>query len=129
VVAIGYGIVAPALPEYARSFNVGITAAAAVVSGFALVRLAFAPVSGRQIDRLGEPLVLSCGLLVVGASSAACAFARNYTELLVARSLGGVGSTLFTVAAASLLIRRTPSGLRGRAMAAWATGFLAGSNA
>ena len=67
VVAVGYGVVAPALPEYARSFNVGITAAAAVVSGFALVRLAFAPASGRLVDRLGEPLVFSCGLLVVGA--------------------------------------------------------------
>ncbi|MDT0349539.1 MFS transporter [Pseudonocardia charpentierae] len=127
VVAVGYGIVAPALPEYARSFNVGITAAAAVVSGFALVRLAFAPVSGQLIDRLGEQFVFSCGLLVVGASSAACAFARSYAELLIVRSLGGVGSTMFTVAAASLLIRRTPSGMRGRAMAAWATGFLAGT--
>ena len=127
MIAVGYGIVAPALPEYARSFDVGITAATAVVSGFALVRLAFAPVSGRLVDRLGEPFVFTCGLLVVAASSAASAFARNYAELLVFRSLGGAGSTMFTVAAASLLIRRTPSGMRGRAMASWATGWLAGT--
>ncbi len=53
VVAVGYGIVAPALPEFARSFDVGVTAAAAVVSGFAVFRLLFAPVSGRLLHRFG----------------------------------------------------------------------------
>jgi hypothetical protein len=43
VVAVGYGMIAPALPEYARSFDVGITLASAVVSSFAFVRLAFPP--------------------------------------------------------------------------------------
>ena len=32
LVAIGYGIVAPTLPTYARSFGVGVAAASAVVA-------------------------------------------------------------------------------------------------
>lgn len=127
VVALGYGIVVPALPEFARSFNVGVTAASAVVSGFALCRLLFAPASGRLLYRLGEQRMFSWGVLVVAASSAACAFAATYTQLLTFRAIGGIGSTMFTVAAAALLIKISPPHMRGRAAAAWATGFLLGN--
>ena len=127
VVAIGYGIVTPALPEFARSFDVGVTAASAVVSGFALFRLLFAPASGQLLARLGEKRMFCCGVLVVGASSAACAYAADYHQLLAFRALGGIGSTMFTVAAASLLIKISPPAMRGRASAAWATGFLLGN--
>ena len=46
LVAAGYGIVAPALPVFAQSFGVGVTAAAAVVSALPVMRLVFAPVVG-----------------------------------------------------------------------------------
>src|ERR1700710_3027962 len=38
-VAAGFGIVAPAIPVFARSFGVSRTAAGAVISAFALMRL------------------------------------------------------------------------------------------
>jgi MFS family permease len=127
VVAVGYGIVAPALPEFARSFDVGVTAASAVVSGFALCRLLFAPGSGWLLHRIGELPMFCFGVVVVGGSSVACYFATGYVGLLFFRGIGGVGSTMFTVASASLLIRISPSTMRGRAAAAWATGFLLGT--
>lgn len=127
LVAIGYGIVAPALPGYARSFGVGIATASTVVSAFAVFRLAFAPASGVLVRRLGEPPVFCIGLLIVGASSAACAFATSFGELLTYRAVGGIGSTMFTVSAAALLIRNSPPTMRGRAAGAWATWFLVGS--
>jgi MFS transporter, DHA1 family, tetracycline resistance protein len=127
LVAVGYGIVAPALPVFARSFDVGVTAASAVVSAFAVMRLAFAPFSGRMPRRLGELPVFCGGLLIVGLSSAACAFAADYGQLLAFRAVGGIGSTMFTVSAASLLIKMSPPAMRGRASGAWATGFLLGN--
>jgi MFS transporter, DHA1 family, tetracycline resistance protein len=127
VVALGYGIAAPALPSLARSFDVGVTAASAVVSAFALVRIAFAPVSGRLVGRVGELRVFCTGLVVVGLSSAACALATTYPQLLAFRAAGGVGSTMFTVSAAALVIRIAPPPIRGRAVGAWATGFLLGT--
>lgn len=129
IVAIGYGIVAPALPAFARSFDVSITAASAVVSAFAVFRLVFAPVSGWMVGRGQELRVLSAGLVVVAISSGACAFAATYWQMLVLRAVGGIGSTMFTVAAAALLIRLAPPSERGRAVGAWATGFLVGSMA
>lgn len=129
LVAIGYGIVAPALPLFARSLGVGVTAASAVVSAFAIFRLVFAPASGTMIDRCGELRTFCVGLLIVGLSSGACAFADDFPQLLVLRSIGGIGSTMFTVSAAALLLRVSPPTMRGRAAGAWATGFLVGSAA
>ena len=113
VIAIGYGLVAPALPAFARSFDVGFTAASAVVSAFALFRLAFAPVSGRLVGRIGELRTYLLGLGIVAVSTGACAFAAQYWQLLVFRSLGGIGSTMFTVSSVSMLVRLAPPAMGG----------------
>jgi MFS transporter, DHA1 family, tetracycline resistance protein len=126
LVAIGYGIVTPALPVFARSFGVGVAAASTVISAFAVFRLVFAPASGVLINRLGELRVFCGGLLIVGSSSAACAYAADFGQLLMFRAVGGIGSTMFTVAAAALLLRTAPPKMRGRAAGSWATGFLLG---
>ena len=110
VIAIGYGLVAPALPTFARSFDVGVTAASAVISAFALFRLVFAPVSGRLVSRLGELRTYLLGLGIVAVSTGACAFAAEYWQLLVFRSLGGIGSTMFTVSSVSMLMRLRAAG-------------------
>jgi len=127
VIAVGFGIVAPALPTFARSFDVSVTAASIVISAFAFMRLAFAPVSGRLVSALGERPVYIWGITVVGLSTGACAFAADYWQLLVLRSLGGIGSTMFTVSAVALLIRLTPPRLRGRSTSLWSSSFLLGS--
>ncbi|MFB9907468.1 MFS transporter [Allokutzneria oryzae] len=127
VIAIGFGIVAPALPSFAASFDVGVTASSVVISAFAFTRLAFAPVSGRLVAFFGERPVYVWGLLIVAVSTGACAFAGEYWQLLVLRGLGGTGSTMFTVSAVALLIRLSPPHLRGRASGVWATGFLLGN--
>ena len=104
-VALGFGIVAPVIPTFARHFGVGRSAAAAVVSAFALMRLVSALGAGRLVDRIGERRCLALGLGVVAVSSALAGLATSYTQLLVLRGIGGVGSAMFTVSAASLLFR------------------------
>lgn len=126
VIAIGFGIIAPVLPEYARSFDVGVTAASAVVSAFAFMRLVFAPVGGRLITRLGERPMYVAGLLIVALSTGAAAFAQSYVQLLVLRGLGGIGSTLFTVSAMALLVRLAPPRARGHASSLYGSAFLFG---
>lgn len=126
LVAIGFGLIGPALPNYAASFDVGVTAASFVVSAFALVRLGFAPVSGRLVTRFGERPTYLWGLSIVAVSSLASAFAADYWQLLLFRASGGVGSTMFTVSAIGLLIRIAPEHLRGRAAGLFGTSFLLG---
>jgi len=126
VIAIGFGLVSPVLPAYARSFDVGVAAASFVVSIFAFFRLVFAPAGGALVQRLGERPVYLTGLLLVAASSLATAFAQSYVQLLVLRGLGGIGSTMFTVSAMALLVRLAPPAMRGRVSSAYASSFLVG---
>lgn len=127
VIALGFGIVAPALPQFARSFDVSVTAATVVISAFAFMRLMFAPMSGKLVQRLGEQPVYITGLLIVAVSTGACAVAGEYWQLLLFRGLGGIGSTMFTVSALGLLIRIAPADRRGRVSGLYATSFLMGS--
>ncbi|TCN57040.1 putative MFS family arabinose efflux permease [Rhodococcus sp. SMB37] len=127
VIALGFGLVAPALPQFARSFDVGITAATVVISAFAFMRLAFAPASGLLVQKLGERPIYITGVLIVAVSTGAVAFAQTYWQLLVFRGLGGIGSTMFTVAALGLLVRIAPPDARGRVSALYATSFLLGN--
>jgi MFS family permease len=126
-VAVGFGVVAPAIPVYAREFGVGRTAAGAVISAFAFMRLVSALGSGRLVNRIGERLVLAVGIGIVAVSSALAGLAQSYTQLLVLRGVGGVGSAMFTVSAISLLLRVVDSDQRGRATGLWQSGFLIGA--
>ncbi len=127
LIALGFGLVAPALPQYALSFGVGVAAASAIVSTFAFMRLLFAPVSGRMVQRLGERWVYLSGVLIVALSTGACALAQSYWQLIVLRSLGGIGSTMFSVSSLGLVIRLSPPGERGRVSGLWSSSFLVGS--
>jgi MFS family permease len=127
LIALGFGLVAPVLPQFATTFDVGATAAAVIVSIFAFMRLVFAPAGGALIGRLGERPVYVGGLLIVAASTAACAFAQDYWQLLVFRGLGGVGSVMFTVASMALVVRLAPPESRGRVSGAYASAFLIGN--
>ena len=126
MVALGFGLVAPALPLFAREFGVGKAAAGAVVAAFALTRLVMAPFVGRMVNAVGERLLLASGIGIVAVSSALAGLAQLYWQLLVLRGAGGIGSIMFSVSAASLLVRVTPNHLRGRAQGVWAGSFLIG---
>lgn len=125
-VALGFGIVAPAIPLFAKDFGVSNVAAGAVVSVFALVRFAFAPVAGRFVDRYGERVVLATGIGMVGVSSLLAGLSGSYAQLLVLRGVGGLGSAMFTVSSFALLLRVVAPDQRGRATGVYQTGFLLG---
>lgn len=125
-VALGFGVVTPAIPLFAQEFGVGPTAAGAVVSAFAFMRLVFGPFGGRLVDRLGERTSLVAGLALVAVSSLLAGLSQNYPQLLVLRAIGGIGSTVFTVASMSLVIRVAAAQFRGRATSIYQSGFLLG---
>ncbi|WP_338131734.1 MFS transporter [Rothia kristinae] len=127
VIAVGYGLVAPVLPQFAASFGVGAAASGAVISAFALMRVAGAPAAGPLVTRLGERAVYLWGLGIVAGSSLATAFAPSYPLLLVLRGIGGVGSVMFTVSAMGLIARLSPPDIRGRVSGYYATAFLTGN--
>ena len=98
-VALGYGIVAPAIPAFARQFGVSSAAAASVISAFALMRVLGALPAGRLVDRFGEHAVMAVGITVVAASSILAGFSQSFGQLIVLRGVGGLGSAMFSVSA------------------------------
>jgi MFS family permease len=130
VIMLGFGIVSPVLPNYARSFGVGYDAVGILVSAFAFARLVSDPFVGRFIDRYGERAMTTLGAASVGASSILAALAPTFPLLVVLRSLGGVGSALFFAALLSYLLRTIPTERSGRVMSVYYgsfnVGFIAG---
>lgn len=125
-VAVGFGLVAPVIPLYARDFGVGEAAAGAVVSVFAAMRLASGLLGGRLVDRFAERSVLAVGLTIVAVSSLLAGLAQTYGQLLLMRGAGGVGSAMFTVSAFALMYRVVAPDQRGRAAGMIQGGFLVG---
>jgi MFS family permease len=123
---LGLGLVLPVLPAYAATFGAGPAQVGVLVALFALMRLAASPFCGRLGARFGERRVMTAGLLICAVSSALSAFAGSYGQLLVFRSLGGVGSVLFSVSALATLLAIAPDNQRGRASAVFEAGFLLG---
>jgi MFS transporter, DHA1 family, multidrug resistance protein len=125
-VALGYGIVAPAIPQFARQFGVSAAAAAGVVSAFALMRVIGALPAGRLADRFGERAVMAAGIVIVAASSVLAGLSQSFAQLIALRGAGGLGSAMYTVGAQTLLLVSVPEGQRGRASGLFSAGFLLG---
>lgn len=129
LVMVGFGVLVPVLPVFARSFGVNQFAVGAVLSAFALARLLTTPFCARINRILGERTALGIGIGIVALSTAAAGLAQNYWQLLALRGLGGIGSAMFSVSAMVLLLAASPAELRGRASAMFSGGFLLGGMA
>jgi MFS family permease len=114
------------LPLFARSFGVNHAQVGAILSAFAFARFASGLIAGKLVDTFGERMVYTVGVGFVALSSAAAALAQSYMQLLVFRAAGGLGSSMFSVAAGSLLLRVVSDNQRGRAQSLYNGSFLIG---
>jgi DHA1 family multidrug resistance protein-like MFS transporter len=116
VIMLGFGIIAPILPLYARSFGVSYDAASLLISAFAFARLVFDPIAGPIVDRRGERLSAMTGVVFVGVSAALAGMARSFPLVVLFRGIGGLGSSLLFAALYSYLLKVVPSHRMGRTM-------------
>src|SRR6266516_3326364 len=116
VIMLGFGIVAPILPLYARSFGVSYKAASLLISAFAFTRLITDPFSGRIVDRFGERLSAMAGVLIVGVSSFLAGLPSSFRLVVLLRAAGGAGSSVLFSALYSYLLRVVPRDRMARTM-------------
>jgi len=128
-VALGFGMLAPILPRYARSFEVTLAAIGLVYLVFGITRFAFGLVGGLVVDRFGDRACTMAGLLIVSASSYAAGFAVNFPQLVIARGLGGAGSAFFIAGLQNRILRIIEPEAMGRATGAFRSSFLVGIGA
>jgi MFS family permease len=126
LVAIGFGLIIPAIPIFARTFGVTNTLIGLIISSFAIMRFLSGLFSGKLVDRFGERLVLGSGLLMVSVFTLLAGLAQTYGQLLFFRTAGGLGSSMFSVSAGALLLRVVGDDQRGRAQSLYNGGFIAG---
>src|SRR6266540_4494734 len=94
VIMLGFGMIAPILPLYARSFGVSYDAASLLISAFAFMRLIFDPIAGPVVDRYGERWCAMTGVVAVGVSAVLAGLASNFPLVVIFRAAGGAGSSL-----------------------------------
>jgi MFS family permease len=125
-VAVGFGVIAPTIPLFAKSFGVNNAQVGSIISAFALARFASGLIAGKLVDKFGERLVYTVGIAFVAISSFAAALAQSYEQLLIFRSAGGLGSSMFSVAAGSIILRAVKDDQRARAQSLYNGSFLVG---
>lgn len=127
IVSLGYGVMVPVIPQFAQAFGVSLTAASVVISAYAASRLVFAPLSGWINEKVSPTTAYIAGLLVVAVTTGGIAFTTAYWQMITLRVASGLGSTVFTVAAAAYIAKHSPPSRRGEAAAAYSSAWLIGT--
>jgi MFS family permease len=128
-VAVGFGIVMPAIPVFAKSFGVNNAAIGLMVSAFAITRFSSGLISGTLVDRFGERAVFSTGIFMVSLFTFLAGISQSYEQLLIFRAAGGLGSSMFSVAASSVILRAVSDDQRGQAQSVYQGSFIVGGMA
>jgi MFS family permease len=102
--AIGLGImyvetmVAPALTDFIKDFNISYNTVSWILTAYLLVALIMTPVMGKLSDMYGRKRVLLTGLVIYAVGTLAAGFATNIYFMLVARAVQGLGIGIFPIA-------------------------------
>ncbi len=126
---IGFGIVLPILPIYAKRFHISSFRAALLVAAFSGASFVFSPVWGRVSDRFGRKPVLLVSLAGTAVGSLLTGVAGGFALLLVGRIIDGASGASVSVAQAAAADLAGPSDrarLFGLLGAAFGVGFVAG---
>ena len=109
-------VIANALPPMAASLHEDPVRLNTLISVYLLALAVFLPVSGWAADRFGAKRVFLIAIGLYAASCAACGFATNLPELLLARVAEGAAGALMGPVGRLVLLRSTPKHDLVRAM-------------
>jgi MFS family permease len=126
---IGFGIVLPILPLYAKRFHTTSFQATLLVTTFAAASLVCSPLWGRISDRFGRKPVLLVSLAGTAVGSLLTGLAGGLPLLLVGRIVDGASGASVSVAQAAAADVAGPADrprLFGLLGAAFGVGFVAG---
>lgn len=130
VTLIGFGMVLPLLPFYAKLYNASETTIGLLAASFAIAQFLFSPIWGRASDRYGRKPIISLGLLGLSLAFLVFGIAHNLEWLFVSRFLQGVFSGAALPVAQAYVADVTTKDERIKGMgnlgAALALGFLFG---
>ena len=113
-----------ALPALQTSFHATVVDVQWVVESYGLFLGALILVGGSVGDLFGRRLMFLAGVTIFAAASAGCGFAANIHQLIIARSIQGVGAALLVPGSLAIISTSFDHKSRGRAIGTW-SGFTA----
>ncbi len=117
-------VVNVALPALQTDFHASMDDLQWVVASYGLFLGALILVGGSFGDRFGRRRIYVVGVSIFAAASAACGFASSINELIIARSVQGVGAALLVPGSLAIISSSFDEKSRGKAIGTW-SGFTA----
>ncbi len=126
---VGFGMIIPLMPQFARRLHGSAFAATALVSAYSFFQLIFAPMWGRLSDRIGRRPVLVVSIAGGLLANLMFGIVGSLWALFAARSLAGAAGANISTAQAYIADVTTPADRsKGMGMigAAFGIGFVLG---
>jgi len=117
-------VVNVALPALQASFNAGISDLQWVVESYGLLLGALTLVGGSLGDLFGRRRMFLLGVIIFAAASAWCGLALSVQQLIIARSIQGIGAAFLVPGSLALISSSFDEKTRGQAIGTW-SGFTA----
>lgn len=126
---IGFGIVLPLLPTYAKELGASPLMIGLIAAIYSTMQFIFSPLWGKLSDKVGRRPVMLSSIFLTAASYLFFSQAVTIPLLIMARSLSGIGSANIAAAQAAITDVTDPknrSGAMGMLGAAFGIGFIIG---
>ncbi len=117
-------VVNVALPALQASFHATVVDVQWVVESYGLFLGALILVGGSFGDLFGRRLIFVVGVAIFALASAGCGFASSVHQLIIARSIQGVGAALLVPGSLTIISTSFDEKSRGQAIGTW-SGFTA----
>jgi EmrB/QacA subfamily drug resistance transporter len=101
-------IIATALPEMARSFQVGAVSLNVGMTVYLLTLAVFIPISGWVADRFGARSVFASAITTFTVASLLCGFSHTLTQFTLMRILQGIGGAMMVPVGRLIVLRSAP---------------------
>jgi len=113
---IDASIVNIALPTIGNDFGTSVQTTAWATISYLLVITAFLLIFGRLSDLYGQKLIFGGGLFVFTAGSALCAISHDIAQLIIFRSIQGIGAAMIVSNTSAIVTNAFPPEQRGRGL-------------
>ncbi len=117
-------VVNVALPALQASFHATVVDVQWVVESYGLFLAALILVGGSLGDLFGRRRIFLVGVSIFAVASAACGVSSNIHQLIIARSIQGVGAALLVPGSLAIISASFDENSRGQAIGTW-SGFTA----
>ena len=104
-------MILPAIPDLIKDFRITYTASSCILASFLITGAVMTPIAGRLSDMYGKKkiLIIIVGIYTIGISVAA--ISTNFTVLIIARIMQGVGASMFAISFGIIRDKFTPEKL------------------